>query len=46
MTATVTLVPGDSIGPEVTHAIMRLLEAAGHGKAGVRSQNSQVRDEV
>jgi len=29
MTATVTLIPGDGIGPEVTQATMRLLEAAG-----------------
>ena len=29
MAATVTLIPGDGIGPEVTHATVRVLEAAG-----------------
>ena len=29
MTAKVTVIPGDGIGPEVTEATLRLLEAAG-----------------
>ena len=29
MTYTITLVPGDGIGPEVTDAVLRILDAAG-----------------
>ena len=29
MTRTITLIPGDGIGPEVTAATLRVLEAAG-----------------
>jgi isocitrate dehydrogenase (NAD+) len=29
MTHTITLVPGDGIGPEVTEAVLRILNAAG-----------------
>ena len=31
MTHRITLVPGDGIGPEVTNAVVRILEAAGSG---------------
>src|SRR5215213_3744843 len=40
MAHTVTLIPGDGIGPEITDAVVRILEAAGadieweHAKAG------------
>lgn len=29
MTHTITLIPGDGIGPEVTRAVVQILEAAG-----------------
>ena len=29
MTRTITLIPGDGIGPEVTDAVVRILDAAG-----------------
>jgi len=29
MTHTITLIPGDGIGPEVTEAVVRVLEASG-----------------
>ncbi len=29
MTRTITLIPGDGIGPEVTRAVVRILETAG-----------------
>ena len=29
MTHTITLIPGDGIGPEVTEAVLRILTAAG-----------------
>ena len=29
MTHTITLIPGDGIGPEVTEAVVRMLEASG-----------------
>jgi len=29
VTHTVTLIPGDGIGPEITHAVLRILDAAG-----------------
>lgn len=29
MTQTITLIPGDGIGPEVTSAVVRILETAG-----------------
>ncbi len=35
MTATVTLIPGDGIGPEVAEATVRMLEAAGRVKRGI-----------
>ena len=30
MTHKVTLIPGDGIGPEVTQAVVRIIEASGH----------------
>ena len=32
---TITLIPGDGIGPEVTEAVLRIFVAAGHNMLGL-----------
>ena len=35
MTHTITLIPGDGIGPEVTEAVLRILQVAGVRSSGI-----------
>ncbi len=43
MTHTITLIPGDGIGPEVSHAVKQILDAAG---VGIKWEETAARAEV